>query len=408
MDYSSEINKLLVLESNALYLLEVMDSVAKDKSVSKNTINSLASIGINLESYTGISIRSYSYETSSALVEPTLEGIGSVLLSMGKKIVHLIMWLAKVLFESISRLLHWIKNQLKRAKLGLDKAKFMKELAPAITNTSIRLGVSEKAIVNKINKTLTTAIPNTLSGGTVIPLNKTYVNLRSHYSVYFKESCLSKRQDNRIVLIFEHINKWIDCGYEANRHFRGSCTKLSHIRDGDNLLVPLEELYKCIPSDGKVPAGIDNFIKLSSTKFNSIDNGNRWNLFYNEAKDHHASITTLAAKDPSVVKENKSLPLEILNAHADIDVSKLDSDLREIENLYRMSITEGMSAVSSLSINNHDALEAVIRTSSKMKYLILGIHHCSLSLNEYLSAVDTLQQLKYSILEDVRHHLRVA
>lgn len=408
MDNDTVIRKLLVLEDRYQYILEVMDGIANRGGSIKDAINSLSFMGIELEAYSGVSVRRYCIDMQDDLRSATVEGIGNVLITIGKKVIELLTHLAKVLFEAISRLLKWIKSKIHRGKLRINKSTLLETLQSDIATAASRTGSSEKAITTTIEKTLRTPVHDTLGGRGVIKLNRTYVSLKSHYSMYFKESCLSKQEDGRMKIIFKNIDKWIEAGATANKRFRDGCVDLSRSTNAERTEGILNEIQKSIPTDSAVPDGIDQFIKLGSDNHVSIENNNRWKSFYSESKDQHKKITELSAKNPDLIKTNKQLPIEILEAIAENKVDILERNLKNIEGLYREIIRDGMAAITTLNINDHKALDRVIRISGDLKYLILGTYHCSLSANEFIATLDALQHMKSAIVEDIRHYLRAA
>jgi hypothetical protein len=330
-----------------------------------------------------------------------MEGLNSYIVDISKRIMSGIWRLIKGLLSAISSLFRWLKSKLNRNVLGLNKATLLKELSPAIEHAYRRTGINPTIFNAKIERTLNTPIINTLNKGNVIPLNKTYVGLRDHYSNYFKESCLSKKDDKRTVLIFNHLDEWVDVIAKTNTAFEKVCGRLNSNAPSDLHKV---ELNRVLLSANSIHGSIDSFIRLGYTG-GTIGDDVRWKLFYSKAKEHHELITSLAKKDPSLVKTNRILPIDILNGYVSMDVVKLDAHILRLEGLYRHMTS---SSLENLSIRDSSLLPELMRVSGELKYLILGAHHASSSLNEFISAVETLQQIKHSILDDMKNYLRVA
>ena len=389
------------LEGKALYALNALDTITREGRVSKCTINSLSFIGIHLEGYSGIHPNKYYHEHEGLYLAPTVEGIGGYLIDVTKRILSGIWRLIKGLLTAIGSLFKWLKSKLNRNKLGLDKATLLKELAPSIEHAYRRTGINPAMFTAKIERTLQTPVINTLNKNNVIPLNRTYINLRDHYSTYFKESCLSRKDDKRTVLIFNHLDEWVQLVANTNSAFEQVCGRLNSNMSSDLHRV---DLSRVIPTSGATLGSVDSFIRLGYTA-GDISEDIRWKLFYSKAKEHHELISSLSKKDPEYIKSNRIMPTDILNGYVSLDTTKLGSNLAKLEMLYKR-ITA--SSLETLSIRDSSLLPDIIRVSGELKYIVLGTHHASASLNEFISAVDVLQQVKYSILEDMKNYLRVA
>lgn len=399
------INPILIqiseLESKVNYAVEALDTIRREGGVSKTTLASLSLIGIDVAHYSGISIGGYCAETRHTTYLPTLEGIGQFTLDATKRILGWVWKLIKGLLEAIASLFRWVKGKLSRNKLGLDKASLLKELAPSIELAYHRTGIKPQVYTAKIERTLSTPLAATLNKGNVIPLNKAFIRLRDNGSIYFTESCLSRKDDKRTALIFDHLEEWVRVITKTNTTFKHVCSQLSTNSASELHRVALN---KVLPTGNAIPASIDSFIRLGKV-VEPITDDTRWKLFYAKTKEHHDLIAALAKKDPELVKSNRLIPSDILNSYVTFDIDKLGSHLGELTSLYKEI---SANSLESLSIKDANLLPDVIKISGELKYIVLGAHHATTSLNAFVSAVDTLQTVKYSILEDMKHYLRVA
>lgn len=399
------INPLLTqigeLESKVIYAIEALDTIRREGVVSSTTLNSLVLIGVDIRGYCGVTKGMYCYETRQDTYQPTLEGVGQFTLDATKRIIAWVWKLVKGLLEAIARLFKWIKSRLSRNRLGLDRATLLKELAPSIELAYHRTGIKPAVYTARIERTLSTPIAATLNKGNIIPLNKTYIGLRDNGSVYFKESCLSRKDDKRTTIIFDHLEEWVSMVAKTNASFRQICSQLT--RPGTNELHRVA-LARVLPSGSNVPPSIDAFIRLGKVT-GAITEDTRWKLFYTRAKEHHELIESLSKKDPELVKSDRLIPKDILDSYVAFDIDKLGAHLNKLESLYKEI---SVNSLESLAIKDTSVLSDVIRISGEIKYIVLGAHHASASLNAFISAVDTLQTIKYSILDDMKHYLRVA
>lgn len=389
------------LESKAIYAIEALDTIRREGSVSKTTLNSLMLIGVDVEGYSGVPRGGYSCETYNSTYLPTLEGVGQYAVQATKQILVWVWKLIKGLLAAIANLFKWIKGKFSRNRLGLDKASLLKELAPSIEIAYRRTGINPSVYTAKIERTLVTPVVATLNKGNVIPLNKTYIGLRDNGSVYFKESCLSRKDDKRTRIIFDHLEEWVEVITRSNISFKRVCSQLNTNAHSDLHRVALA---KVLPTGSAIPPSVDAFMQLSKS-LAPITEETRWKLFYTKTKEHHDLIAALAKKDPELVKSNRLIPSEILNSYVMFDIDKLGAHLGKLESLYKEISSNSLET---LTIKDTSLLPEVIRISGELKYIVLGAHHASTSLSAFVSAVDVLQTVKYSILEDMKHYLRVA